>query len=362
MRIAITHDFIRTIGGTERVLNSLLKIFPQADVYTLSTSKSALKYLKLNASTLYSSPINRIKILENKNSIVQLLAPFLWSAFKLKNYDLIISNSSFGLSNTIKTGDIPHIQYIQSYPKNLYDPSEKLAFQKFFPYHLLLRKIYEKAIHKSPYILTNSKHMQSVLQKMFNVNSKVIYPPVIIPPNPPKRNTSGKYYLYIGRLDRTKSIDVAIMACNKLKIPFKIIGEGPDLNRLKNMSGPTNEFLGFVPDQQLKKYYKMAKAFLFCAKNEDFGIAPIEAMAHGIPIISYYGGGVKETLLNKKTGIFFYNHTVESLIESIIDFDKHHFNSDHLRKYVEKFSERRFISEFASYERFVLKKSSSPNW
>ncbi len=343
-----------TIGGTERVLYTLLKIFPQADVYTLSTSESALQYLKLNARNLYSAPINKIKLLENKNSIIQLLAPLFWSSLKLKDYDLVISSSSFGLANTVITRSVPHIQYIHSYPKNLYDSSEKLIFQKFFPYHLFLRKIYEEAIHSSPFILTNSRHMKSLLKKMFNITSKVIYPPVNISNNPPMIK-SRDYFLYIGRLDKTKSIDLSIMACNKLKLPLKIIGEGPDLNRLRRMSGPTIEFLGFIPDRQLRKYYEKTIAFLFCAKNEDFGIAPLEALANGVPVIAYYGGGLKETIQNYKTGIFFYNHKVESLIKVIKCLDEYNFAPDYLRKYAKKYSEDRFIIEFKNYiKEYVL--------
>jgi len=354
MKVAITHDAIHDFGGAEKVLAALLKIYPQADVYTTVVNKTTKHRLGLENYKIKPSIINSLPFLNKKNSFVQMMAPFIWPSFSLKNYSLIISSSSFGLANTIRTNHIPHIQYIHSPPKNVFLLTPKWNLQKIIPYHYFLAKKYIKTIRSSPFIVTNSKHMQKTLKKMFGINSEVIYPPLSIPRFPPKIE-SREYFISVGRLDYTKSIDLAILACNKLRLPLKIVGLGPAMRQLKKIAGPTVEFLGFVPDNKLKTVYKKAKAFLFCAQNEDFGIAPVEAIAHGIPVIAYYGGGVKETLIHQKTGLFFYRHSVKSLVATLKKLNPQNFNPLFLYQHAQKFSEERFQKEFKKYVFNTLK-------
>lgn len=352
MKIAILHDFLRSLGGTERVLLSLLNIFPEAEIYTLVTNDSVIKKFSFNKKTIHSSFISYLPIVNEKTSIIQLLSPLLWSSFNLQKFDLVISSSSYGLSPLINTGKILHIHYIHSIPKNLFISKYYLSLQKVIPYHMFYSRLYRNALKTSPYLLTNSIYMKGKLKKEFGVTAKVIYPPVFIPKKLPGISKK-EYYIYVGRLDKNKSIDLAIHACNYLKLPFKIIGVGPELENLKKIAGPTIEFLGFIPDNKLTYYYQKAKAFIFCAKEEDFGIAPIEAMGYGVPVIAYYGGGIKETLEDKVTGRFFYQNTVESLINILSQFNYLDFKPAILYKHVQKFSETRFRHDFEYYVRRV---------
>lgn len=353
MRVAIVHDFLREFGGAERVLHALMQLYPSADLYTLIANDAILYRLDINKSHLFCSQLNNIPYIRNKLSLIQIIGHFLWSQFDFRKYDLVISSSSYGLSNLIQTGSVPHIQYIHTPPKNIFFSDEKLKLQKILPYQFLISKKYKETVQLSKYILTNSRHIQQLLKKLFSVNATVIYPPITIPDRVSLKN-NRKYFLSVGRLDRTKSVEIAIHACNKLNLPLIIVGEGKAYDYLKKIAGPTVEFMGFVPDSNMEKIYNKAKGFLFCAKNEDLGIAPVEAMTHGIPVIAYYGGGVKETMIPQKTGLFFYKHSVESLIKTLKKYDFNDFNSQFLYYHAKKFSEKRFFHLFRMYVNRVL--------
>lgn len=157
-----------------------------------------------------------------------------------------------------------------------------------------------------------------------------------------------KYYLVIGRIVGFKGVDLAIEAAKKLDVNLKVVGEYAGIfteqEKIKKMANEKIEFLGRVPDEELKKLYAGATAFLATAKDEDFGITPVEAMAAGTPVIAYKGGGYLETV-TEKTGVFFDEYNTESLIEAIKRFQGLRFNKKDLQKQAEKFSKERFIKE-----------------
>ncbi len=223
----------------------------------------------------------------------------------------------------------------------------KGPIQRYIPYEGFLAHEYKMALKTEANVITNSKHMQQVLKQMFGVASRVIYPPVKVP-SKSVQHRRGSYYITVSRLDNTKEIALLIHACNTLRVPLKIVGIGNDeqyVQYLHTIAGNTVEFLGFRSDTEIQQLYIDAIAFLFSPHNEDFGIAPVEAMAHGVPVIAYYGGGAKETVIEGKTGTFFYNHTPESLVDTIRKFSPGKYNSKVLYSESRKFSEERFHRE-----------------
>lgn len=348
MKVAIVHDFFREYGGAERFIASLLGIFPSADIYTLIADREIFKRLGIFEDRIKFDPLTIVPLLNKYLSLSQIAALFLWDRINFRNYDLVISSSSSGLSNLVRTRNVPHIQYIHTPPRNIVYPDEKLRFQLLFHHENLLISRYRNALITSKYILANSHYTQYILKQYFKVNSTVLYPPVKIPKIINSKKIK-KYFITVGRLDRIKYIDLAIHACNRLQLQFKIVGIGRELNNLRRIAGPTIEFLGFIDDKKMDSLYQHAIAFLFCAKNEDFGIAPVEAMAHGIPVIAFYGGGTKETIISKKTGLFFYNHSISSLVRTLEKFPRNKFNPLVIYEHSKKFSENRFISEIKKY-------------
>ncbi len=357
MKIAIVTDSLLQFGGTERVLQALLKIYPDVDVYTSFIDREVLNnfFPFLTKNRIHVLPLQSFKrLFINHSSFLQLLAPILWKSFNFEKYDLVISNSSGLMCNLIKIKKSIHIQYINSIPLNIFGFSPMKRLQKILHYTTLLTHFYSKAIKSSQHIIANSKYTQRILFDLFRISSKVIYPPVRIPKTLPKRNIP-QYFIIISRLDREKNIEIAIQACNLLKLPLKIIGRSNDQKYkqyLKSISGLTIDFIDIKTDleeNELNNLYKNAMAFIFTSKIDAFGITPVEAMAHGIPVIAYYGGGAMETIINKKTGIFFYKNDVESLINTLNNFSKITFDSFYIHNHAKLYNEETFINEIFNY-------------
>ena len=350
MKLAIAHDTLTEYGGAERVLQSLLRLYPDAHVFTAYCDYAFIRRMfpSLTPDRLHVSAIQRLK-LSRWGYLLQFLAPAFWKAFNFENYDIVISSSSFFLSNTIRVVKPIHIQYILGPPKNIFGLSPKVPTQKYLPYENFLAREYKLALNSGAYVVTDSKHMQQMLRQMFDVVSHVIYPPVIIPKKPvPHRG--GSYYLTVSRLDDTKEIETVIHACSDLGVPLKVVGVGSDsqyVHYLCSLAGPTVDFLGFLDDTKIRRLYKNTIAFLFSPRAEDFGIAAVEAMAHGVPVIAYYGGGAKETVIEGITGTFFYEYTPESLKKVIRKFNPDKYDYSLLYGESLKFSEARFYREIS---------------
>lgn len=359
-KIAIVHDTLTEFGGAERLLQSLLRLYPDAHVYTAYIDEIFVKKMfpALTSDRLHVSVIQRLR-LSRWGYLFQFIMPQIWKGFDLERYDVVISSSSFLLSNTIRVIRPVHIQYILGPPKNIFGLSPQVPTQKVFPYERFLARQYEQALKGPACLITISEHMQQMLKQMFGVSSGIIYPPVGVP-NKPMEHNKGLYYLTVTRLDDTKDVEILIHACSQLSVPLKIVGKGSDeqyMRYLCSIAGPTIDFLGFLEDSEIQHLYSNAIAFLFSPHAEDFGIAPVEAMAHGVPIISYYGGGAKETVVAGKTGAFFYNHTPESLIDAILKFSPDTYSSTVLFNESKKFSEKRFHREIRKLVDALMEKS-----
>lgn len=351
MKCAIIHDSLLEFGGAERVLKLQLKLFPNAHIFTAAADPKIIEKIlpKTGSHTIYTSPLSKFCLY--KGSLMQLLSPFIFQSFFLKNYKLIISNSAYLLSNYIRTEGNTHIQYFHGIPKNLYNLTPKNRLQKILPYDVFIKIFHKKAIHSSPYILSNSKYLQQILLNKFKISSEVIYPPVHVPLSLKKKHRLD-YFVCVCRLSRIKYIELAINACNILKLPLKIAGDSIDKEykkQLKALAGPTIEFLGNVPDEKLGVLLSSAKGFIMTSKNEDFGIAPVEAMAYGTPVIAFWGGGLKETVIPGVTGLFYKEHSVGTLVKVLKKFDPENFDPLAIHTHAKKFSEKRFIAEFKNY-------------
>lgn len=363
MKVALIHDSLVEFGGSERILRILLQVYPDAHVYTAFAAKKFLTqhFPRLPADRLHTSWIQPLPF-TNHTSLVQALAPAIWSRFDLSGYDVVISHAHHLMCNLVDAHTAVHISYIPSPPKNIAGLAPATPLQAVIPYHRYIRPRYRQALASTPYVLTNSRHMQKILHAMYNVSATVIYPPVDVP----KRHRAprgGRWYLMVTRMEPDKSIEIAIRAANILRIPLKIAGisNTPPYERyLRSIAGPTVEFLGFQPDAEISKLFAHSIAFLFPSKNEDFGIAPLEAAAHGVPVIAYYGGGAKETIIEGKTGLFFRHHTPESLADGVLRLKRKKFIPDVLIKHAIPFNENRFRKEFSSYVASALRNGYRP--
>lgn len=355
LRVAVIHDALLYMGGAERVLAAILHLFPTADLYTAFLVPELRGWVsRYTSGNVFVSPFDRILCARRFADWFKLPLHFWWESLDLSSYDLIISSShSFSSKSIIAPINVVHISYIHTPPRYLYDEYNETRWTRhpfirplLEPFLYWMRQRDTKAAKRPTKLIGNSKTVQKRIKKYYGRDSAIVYPQVVIP----KRLLRGcrRYYLCVSRLVKQKGIDLAVRVCTKLNQPLVVVGTGPQESYLRSIAGPTIQYLGFVPDDKMADVYSGAKAFLYCAIDEDFGMVPVEAMAHGVPVIAYNSGGIRETVIDGKTGVMFNNHTVESLVEAIRRFEGLRFSQQFLVDYARQFSEKRFAQEFTN--------------
>lgn len=329
MKIALVHDQLQEFGGAERVLIALHDIFPKAPVYTAflnpkTAKKNINDFYKWNIVTSWAA---KIPLIGKLYSPLRFLAPSIWESFDFSEFDVVISSSGWYMCKGIKTSKpTVHISYIHHPPRYLYGYETAVEWQKYWPVKIyativnyFLRKWDYSSSQRADVFIANSEETKRRIKKLYNRDSTVIYPPVNIPKvsSIKYQVPSIEYYVTVSRLGKAKHIDLLIQTANVNKLNLKVVGKGRELDYLKSLAGDTIEFITDAPDQQRDSLLKDAKAFLFASVDEEFGIAPIEAMGFGTPVIAYDSGGLKETVSHGLNGFLFKELSAESLYEEI---------------------------------------------
>lgn len=365
-KIAIVCDQLQEFGGAERVLVELKKIYPEADVFTSFYNPETLGSHKKQVMhwNIVSSWADRIPLLKKLYSPFRFLTPYIWESFNFKGYDLVISSSgSYMCKGIITRPETMHICYLHHPPRYLYYYETAIEWQKHWPIRVYghfinhgLRMWDYLSSQRVDFFIANSEETKKRIQKCYRRDATVIYPPVSIPVTPTNYQlpAATSYYITTSRLARAKHIDVLIHAANKEKFHLKIIGSGRDAEFLRSIAGPTVEFLSDLPDEDFEKIYKNAKAFLFASVDEEFGIAPIEAMGYGIPVIAYASGGLIETVEEGSNGYLYHTLTTESLLEKIRTLDKlseaeYTTMRKHARETAEKYTAEVFTAQIKKF-------------
>ncbi len=351
MRVALVHDWLTNLGGGERVLAALADVFIDAPIYTSVYNPGKLSLFKdrdVRTSFLQNWPLA-----QRKHQLYPILRTLAFESFNFSQYDIVISSSSAEAKGIITTTETMHISYIHpptryywsGYDDYLRSPGmgalNPLAKDVMPHYAKKMRHWDYAAAQRPDMLVANSQTVADRISRYYNRSSKVIFPPVDVDRFKVSKE-KGKYYLVVSRLIPYKRVDLAVQACNKLKLPLKIVGVGPEMKRLQSIAGPTIEFLGSLSDEQTASQYTNCKAFIFTA-NEDFGITPVEAMAAGKPVIAYNKGGATETVKDSITGVFFEKQSKESLIKAIKASEQINYSSAQIIARAELFSKKRFI-------------------
>jgi glycosyltransferase involved in cell wall biosynthesis len=259
------------------------------------------------------------------------------------------------------------ICYSHTPPRWLYGYKTSVELQKYLPIRLyakivghFMRNYDTKAAQKVDYFLANSKETAKRIEKFYKRKATVIYPPVSLPVQQIKTSTDEKqYYFMVARLTGAKGLDVAVKAAIQGGFSLKIAGESGGYytahKDLMRIGKGHVEFLGYVSDEELVRLYTCAKAFLALATDEDFGITPVESMLCGTPVIAYKGGGYTETVVNKKTGLFFEEDSPEGLVKAVKEFESMTFDSKVCKSQAEKFSKERFIQQIHDFVKAKVK-------
>ncbi len=355
-KVAIIHDWL-VGGGAERVVQELHNLYPDAPIYTSYCSDEWRERLggKVVTGFLQKWPFGPLR------KYVGILRIWWFTHLDLSQYDLVISSSGNGEAKSVHTGaNTTHICYCHT-PTHYYWRHYELymrqpGFGVFSPLARLglrllagpLRKWDLRASKRPDYYIANSSHIQSDIKKYYDRDSAVIFPPVDVERFETSQNRKRQGFVIASRHVPQKKIDLAILACNKLKLPLTVVGDGPEHHRLMTMAGPTITFTGRVTDQEMVGYFANAQAFIWPC-FDDFGITPIEAMAAGTPVISYQAGGALDYVIPGKTGIFFGEQTVDSLCQALQLFPKQHFDHAAIAQHAQDFSPEVFRHHIADF-------------
>lgn len=350
MNIALVHDWLTNHAGAERVLMAIKEIYPKASIFTsVFDEKGANEFKKYNIVT---SILQKIPLIKSRRELLVPLTPYAFENFDFSKFDLVISSTTFAAKGLITKPDTIHICYCHTPTRWIWTPKlDPRSSQGKFSN--LKKKIREKlkrwdivAADRPDYYISNSNYIGKRITKYYKRNSVTIYPPVDVDRyKVAKKSEIKDYYLFVSRLVGYKRCDIVVEAFNQLGLPLKIIGKGPEKKRLQKIAKNNIDFLGFLSDREVEKYYREAKAFIFAAE-EDFGIVPVEAMATGRPVLAYGKGGATETVVAGKTGEFFSQQTAKSIVDAVKRFDPDKYNSGVIKKHAQRFSKERFKKEF----------------
>lgn len=355
MKVALVHELLTMKGGAERLLRVFAEMFPDAPIYTLLYNEKKLGdwFPKERVRTpKYPTPYALLPTPFKYNHHLYLRKfPQAVESWDFSEFDLVISESSAFVHNIITNCDPKHISFINSPARYLWDRTHDVLG------HAGLSRWYlERTFHKlrtwdaecaarADLLVAASKEVQRRIELYWRRESDVIYPPIDDEWLQSASATSDRsYYLIVSTLVPYKRNDLAVEACNTLKSPLKVVGEGSDRKHLSKIAGPTVEVLGFKSQEELKALYANAKAVLFPG-DEDFGLVPLEAMSQGTPVIAYRSGGALETIKEGETGEFFDNPTAKSLAEAILRFESKEYDVDACRAQAQRFSKENFVRQ-----------------
>ena len=348
MRVALIHDYLNQYGGAERVLECFTEIFPSAPIFTLIHNPKKIGNA-FSDKEIHTSFLQKIPLAKPYHRIFPPLMPMAVEKFDLSDYDLVLSDSASFAKGVITKPETLHICYCHTPTRYAWDDSHKYikefaipkALKFFIPLFMNYIRLWDReAAYRVDKFICNSKFVAQRIKKYYKRQAIVIHPPVYT-----KRFVLGdrmsNYFLMVGRLLVYKRFDIAIEAFNKLELPLKIIGDGPERKKLQKIAKWNIEFLGEVKDDDLVKYYQNCQALIF-PQEEDFGIVALEAMACGKPVIAYQGGGALESIKQGKTGIFFNEQKVDSLVRAVKNFNPLKFNPKTIRTHALKFDKEIF--------------------
>lgn len=327
LKVAIVHDELTRRGGAEGVTEELVRMYPSADIYALYAGNIPRMTVDGRTYEIHISSLQKLPSWFRRHP--GRLLPFLPQAaeqFDLSDYDLVISSASGFAKGVVTRSSVPHLCYCHTPTRYLWDSTlvalhhrPRTAFLLRFLFHYLRMIDFTCAQRPDAYI-ANSEYTKSRIATYYRRTAVVVYPPIDTNFYTPKISSNKKkYFLCVGRLTREKRFDQAIAVAEKLGIHLRIIGTGSDEWRLRKIAGKHTEFLAPQTPEQLRELYRSARAFIQPGV-EDFGMATVEALACGTPVIAYGKGGILEIAKSGVHGILYQDQLPESLAEALRQF------------------------------------------
>lgn len=364
MKTAIICDWLVTIGGAEKVLGELIHCFPEADLYAVIDHLDPWQRGFLKNKMVKTTFIQKLPFSKTKYRHYLPFMPFAIERLDLSNYDLIISSSHAVAKGVITGPNQLHISYVHTPMRYAWDLQHQYLQEAgldkkwvgYFARYLLHRmRLWDlRTINGVDHFIANSHFIAERIHKNYKREANVIYPPIDTSQFVPHIQKED-FYLTASRLVPYKKI-ATIVDSFKL-LPDKklvVIGDGPELEKIKSKAGPNVEIMGYEPTDVLIKYMQRAKAFIFAAE-EDFGIMPLEAQACGTPVIAFGKGGALETVRGldhtNPSGVFFHEQTPESICAGIYKFEvnQHLITTENCIQNAAQFSAEKFRNEIKQF-------------
>ncbi len=360
LKVALVCDWLTNVGGAEKVLLRIHRLYPNAPIYTSKYDPKGIDWFK-------DADVRTGWLQKFPTKLRRLMGPFrqrYFSKLDLSEYDLVISVTG-AEAKAVKVPNGVHVSYChvptqyywqmyKDYIKNpgfgILNPIVRLFFRLMVG---PLRYADLKAAQRPDCYVTISEYAKEQIEKYYGREAVIVHPPVEIKDFKPKKGNSKpveKYvensYIATSRQVNWKRIDLAVRACEMTQRNLVVIGEGPEHKKLVKLAKGSSfiKFLPLMKKDKLARYLGKAKGYLF-PSLEPFGIAPVEALAAGCPVIAFREGGARDYIKEGVNGILFEEQTAKSLAMAIIDFEKKKFNKEKISKSVDKFSEERFDTE-----------------
>ena len=347
-RVALVHDWLTGMRGGERALEAICELFPEA-------ARFALIHIPGSVSPAIEAQPIRTSFLQRLPGVTRYyrpLLPFFPTAieqFDLDDFDLIISTSHCAAKSVVAPGRAKHLCYCFTPMRYAWD-----QFPAYFGSHRVgtasgifrwglsaMARWDVSTAHRVDRYVAISQYVATRIGRYYNREASIVYPPVDTTFFHPSASPKGAYCLIVSALVPYKRIDLAIRACAQANVPLRIVGTGPDRNRLQEMAGAHVEFLGSVSDEEVRRAYQDATAVLLPG-TEDFGIAPVEAQACGRPVIALAHGGARETVIDGQTGFLVSEATATAFADAIRRLPQSSFAPEIIRQHALRFSREQF--------------------
>ena len=356
-KVALVHEWLVDHSGSEKVLEQMLRVFPDADLFSLveflpDDLKPFIRHKEVTTSFIQKLPLAR----KHYRNYLPLM-PLAVEQLDVSAYDIVISNSHAVTKGVITRSDQLHLCYCHSPVRYAWDLYHQYlgeaglrrglrgAVAKLMLHYLRLWDL--STVNRIDHFMANSHYIARRIHKVYRRSATVVHPPVDTEGFTLQTNKED-FYLTASRMVPYKRIDLIVRAFARM--PDKqliVIGDGTEMKKVRAVAGPNVTLLGFQPFAVLKDHLQRARAFVFAAE-EDFGIIPVEAQACGTPVIAYGRGGSRETIINEETGVFFNEQTEDSIVGAVKRFEQieHRLSPQVIRQQAEKFSVQAFRTAF----------------
>ncbi|MCI0432557.1 MAG: glycosyltransferase [Gemmatimonadetes bacterium] len=341
MRVAIVHDWLTGMRGGERVLEALLAILPEAEIFTLVHHRGSVSP-GIEDRPIHTSFLDSIPVVRGRFRTLLPLFPLAVSRFSFDGFGLVISSSHCVAKSVVVPPAVPHLCYCHTPMRYIRD-----QFDAYFgpgraswPVRAAMRRLaprlraWDSATAARPTrFVANSQHVRERIRRYYGRDAAVVHPPVDVARFAPAA-ARGDHYLIVSALVPYKRVDLAIDAFGLIDRRLVIIGDGPDRRHLERRAGKRVEFAGALPDSRVAEFMASCKAFILPGE-EDFGIAAVEAQASGAPVVALGRGGALETVVGVRageparagpTGVFFDEPTPQALAHAVLELERRSFD------------------------------------